>query len=265
MDNRTEKIKANWNEMADGWNDLRNDAIVQGIIENPYSIFRPELLAMFERFVGDFKGKRILVPASGDNRAVFAFYLLGANVTSLDISEKQLEYSAQVAQKHGWDIEFVQGDIIHLSQIKPDTYDFVYISNGVMIWVDDLQTMYKNISRVLKSSGCYMMYDAHPFMFPFDVDNTEKLTLRKDYAATGPFGKLEIFNWRFQDIINAMVSAGLFLVHMEEMNAEYGTFWMDWHKAHTFPADELAKFYDSKTNPLYALPQAISLCAKKSY
>ena len=108
-----------------------------------------------------------------------------------------------------------------------------------------------------------MMYDVHPFMFPFDTDDTEKLSLRKDYAATGPFGKLGIYNWRLQDILNAMVLSGLSLVHMEEMNAERGTFWVDWDKAHTIPDDELNKLYDSQSNPLYALPQALSICARK--
>ena len=265
MDTRIEKIKDNWNSMAERWNELRSDAIIQGIIQDPYFIFRPELMAMFKRFVGDFSNKRILVPASGDNREVFAFHLMGAKVTSSDLSEKQMENSAKVAHRHGWDIEFVCDDAMRLSGIASGEYDFVYISNGVMIWIDDLKTMYENIKRVLKPGGYYMMYDAHPFMFPFDTDDTAKLTLRKDYAHTGPFGKYAIYNWRLQDILNAMISAGLSLRHIEEMNAVYGTFWVDWDKAHTYPEEELTKFYDSKTNPLYALPQALALCAQAAY
>jgi SAM-dependent methyltransferase len=250
--------------MATDWNDMRTTHIIDGIIQNPLSIFRPQLQSMFQNSIGSFKNKRVLVPASGDNRAVFAFHLMGARVTSSDLSQKQLEYSAHIAQKHHWDIEFIQDDVVHLSHIPPAAYDFVYISNGVLIWVDDLPTMYQNIHRVLKPGGHYMMYDAHPFMFPFDVDNTDTLSLKKDYTATGPFGTLEIFNWRLQDILNAMASAGLSLTHMEEMNAEYGTFWVDWHKAGDFPKETLDKFYNSKTNPLYALPQAVALCAKKN-
>lgn len=262
-DNRIEKIKNMWNEMSADWNNFRTDAIIDGIIENPYSIFRPQLQAMFKKFVGDFKGKRILVPASGDNRAVFAFHLLGAKVTSSDLSEKQLEFSTQIAQDRGWNIEFVCDDVTHLSKIKTGEYDFVYISNGVMVWIEDLATMYGNINRVLKPNGHHMMYDIHPFMFPFDSQDTAKLNLKKDYTATGPFGKLSTYNWRLQDILNSMVSAGLNLVHMEEMNAEYGTFWIDWDKAQNMPEKDLAKLYNSKTNPLYALPQAISIYVRK--
>lgn len=263
MNERLEKIKENWNGMSEKWNDFRNDKIIGGIIKDPYSIFRPQLQDMFKKFVGSLAGKRVLVPASGDNRAVFAFHLLGAKVTSSDLSEKQMECSARVAAKHGWDIEFVCDDVMHLSNAKSGEYDFVYISNGVIFWIDDLHSMYKSINRVLKSGGHHMCYEIHPFMHPFDIGNTTALTLKQDYANTGPFGKFETYAWRMQDILNAMIAADLRLVHMEEMNAEYGTVWVDWDKADTVPEEELAKFYDSKTNPLYALPQAVSLCMRK--
>ena len=263
MNNRLEEIRNNWDSMVERWNDFRNDTIINGIINNPYSIFRPELQAMFKKFVGDFTNKRVLIPASGDNRAAYAFHLLGAKVTSSDLSEKQMEYSAQVARQYSWDIEFVCDDAMKLSMIKSSEYDLVFVSNGVMIWMDDLDSLYANINRVLKLGGRYIMYDAHPFMFPFDTDDTTKLTLKKDYNSTGPFGKYGIHTWRLQDILNAMISAGLNLEHVEEMNAEYGTFWVDWDKAHTIPQDELNRLYSSKSNPLYALPQAMAICAKK--
>ena len=165
--------------MSERWNSFRSETIINGIIKNPYSIFRLELQETLKKSVGTFTDKRILVPASGDNREVFAFHLLGAKVTSSDISENQLENSAQVAKKHGWNIEFIQDDVTHLSKIKSDAYDFVYISNGVMFWIEDLDSMYKNINRVLVPGGHYMMYDAHPFMYPFETDDTKNLTLKK--------------------------------------------------------------------------------------
>ena len=44
-----------------------------------------------KKYIGNFTGKRILLPSSGDNHAAFAFALMGAKVTSADISERQLE------------------------------------------------------------------------------------------------------------------------------------------------------------------------------
>ena len=263
MDDRTQKIKETWNALSDDWNRFRTEQNIAKIISEPYAYFRPELQTIFRKFVRDFNGKNVLVLGSGSGRAAFAFHILGAKVTASDLSEKQLEYSAEVARQHNWDMEFVCDDAISLTQIKSNKYDFVYIPNGVMFWINDLHSMYTNIRRVLKDGGHYMMYDMHPFMPPFEFDNTEKLTLKKDYNSTGPFGNMETYNWRLQDILNAMISSGLNLVHIEEMKAAHGTFWVDEDKADDMPKDELARLYDSKFNPLYALPQCISLVARK--
>jgi len=264
MNSRAIKIKEKWDKLSDDWNRFRADQIIMKIINDPYSYFRAELQALFKRFIGDFADKNILVIGSGSGRAAFAFHLLGARVTASDLSEKQLEYSAEVAKRHNWNMDFVCDDAVTLYKIESNKYDFVYIPNGVMFWIKDLQAMYTSIRRVLKDDGIYMMYDMHPFMPPFEFDNTEKLVLKKDYDAVGPFGDMEVYNWRLQDFFNSMVSAGLNFVHMEEMKAAYGTFWVDEDKADDMPKNELAKFYDSKTNPIYALPQCLSIVAQKS-
>jgi len=67
---------------------------------------------------------------SNDNHAVFAFHL-GAKVTSCDISEKQIENAFDIANKHGWDIEFICDDTTKLTKVNSNEYDFVYTSNGV--------------------------------------------------------------------------------------------------------------------------------------
>ena len=62
---------------------------------------------MIRKNFPDLRGKRVLVPSSGDNIAVFGFHLLGAKVTSCDISERQLYNAKQVADKYGWAMEMV--------------------------------------------------------------------------------------------------------------------------------------------------------------
>ena len=129
-----------------------------------------------------------------------------------------------------------------------------------MFWIKDLQAMYTSIKRVLKNDGIFIMYDMHPFMHPFDTSETAALKLKRDYTSTGPFGDFSTYMWRLQDILNPIAASGLCLRHMEEMNAEYGTFWIDEDAPRT---PELDKLYNSSTNPLYALPQAMALCAQK--
>ena len=107
MDNENMLIKESWNVWSDTWyKKYRTDEVIAEIIESPQSAFHPTLFSRIQDVFPSLEGKRILVPSSGDNHAVFAFHLLGAKVTSCDISEKQLEHSQQIAEKHGWDIKF---------------------------------------------------------------------------------------------------------------------------------------------------------------
>lgn len=119
----------------------------------------------------------MLVPFSGDNATVFAFRLLGAAVTSADISERQLENAGRIAADHGWDIRFVCDDSMSLTKIEDSAYDLVYTSNGVHVWIPDLLSMYRSFHRVLKKDGQHIMYEVHPVIRPFGDDEVPKLII----------------------------------------------------------------------------------------
>ena len=61
------------------------------VVEEPGWAFLPEELAI----LGDVTGQRACVLGSGDNLAVFALAGMGAEVTSVDISEAQIEVASR--------------------------------------------------------------------------------------------------------------------------------------------------------------------------
>lgn len=264
MDKNINVIKDTWNKWSDTWYEkFRTDEVISKIINKPESAFHHTTYSLIKNALPSLEGKRILVPSSGDNHAVFAFHLMGAKVTSCDISEKQLENANVIAHKHRWDIEFNCDDTMKLSKIESNKYDFVYTSNGVHVWIDDLNSMYKNIYRVLKNNGAYIMYDIHPFTRPFG-DDTNKITIIKPYDSTGPFGDVPTYNWRMQDIVNAIISSGLSIKHIEEMFAEYGTYWFESSGGRdALSKEEIDRLYDWKQNPLSAIPQWLTMYAIK--
>lgn len=210
------------------------------------------------------------MPSSGDNHAVFAFAMLGAQVTSCDIAENQLLNAERIARKYGWadSIEFRCEDTMKLSGIADSAYDFVYTSNGVHVWIDDLPGMYRNIHRILKSGGLYIMYEIHPLQRPFNDD----LSIKKPYDATGPFDSSEEVNyhWRIMDIMNAILDAGLSVNHVEEMFAERDYEWPFWiscvdilHGV-TATRDEVDRMHDWHNNAMAALPNWLCVAAKKN-
>ena len=263
-----EKVVKFWNDTSDSewYNDYRTDEVINGIIENPKSAFHHKAWERILDNITNFKNKKICVPSSGDNHAVFAFALLGAEVTSCDISERQIENAKAIANRYNWEIEFVCDDTMSLSKIADNTYDFVYTSNGVHVWIDDLYAMYRSIFRILKNDGKYLMYEIHPFGRPFtygnDVSDNKEIVVKKPYGDVGPHGLS--YHWRIQDFINAVVSNGLIVTHMEEMFAEYGTYWFESSGGRGHLSEkELNELYDWKKNPLAGLPQWICISADK--
>lgn len=160
---------------------------------------------------------------------------------------------------------------MELDNIKSDEYDFVYTSNGVHVWINDLHSMYENIHRIMKKDGIYIMYEIHPFLRPFNGKALDRLEVIKPYDSTGPFesGEEITFTWRIQDIMNAQLNSGLSLCHIEEMYAEKeeeDTFWIsyaDKQKGVTATQEAINRMFDYKVNPQAALPNWICISARK--
>ena len=138
-----EQIKAYWNETSDSewYRSLRTDEKIRRLVEKPESAFHPAVYALIRKYLPELKGLRILLPSSGDNHAAFALAMMGAKVTSADISERQLENASVIAERLGLDIEFVCDDTMKLSRIP----DQVYTSNGTLSWISDMDSMNRNL------------------------------------------------------------------------------------------------------------------------
>ena len=266
----SEKNKKSWNEGAAAYSAFNHtDKIMSRIAENPANAFHRTVWEMMSELLPEPRGKKICVPSSGDNHAVFAFAALGAEITSCDISENQLANAERIAKKYGWDksIKFVCSDTMKLAEIPDGGYDFVYTSNGVHVWIDDLAGMYNNIFRVMKPGGLYLMYEIHPFQRPFG----DKLAVKKPYDSTGPFddGNEVTFGWRVMDILNALLRSGLTITRIEEMFAEkdyeqpFFISYMDLQNGATATREEVDRMHDWRENPMAALPTWISVAARK--
>ena len=263
-----EKNKNRWNDAAEVWAAWNHSAKVLGpVLEDPWKAFQGGVKGLLRRYVPDFSGKKICVPSSGDNLAVFAFALMGAEVTSCDISENQLANAEKVAVREGLKIDFVCVDTQTLAGLPDGAFDLVYTSNGVHVWIDDLPAMYQNIFRVLKPGGLDLSIELHPFLSPFG----EWMKEVKTYDSVGPFeDSTDItFAWRVQDLLNAVMGGGLRLLELAELFAEknYGApFWLSTQQLAdgvTLPREEVDRLYDWRQNPEMAIPAWLAWAAGK--
>lgn len=271
VSDRMDRVKQEWDKTAvsDWYMGYRKDNVVLKIIQEPESLFHPNTFSLLKKYISDFRGRHILVPSSGDNRAVFAFAALGADVTSCDISEKQIELAERTAKKHNLSIQFQIENTMKLDGISNESYDFVYTSEGVHVWIDDLNGMYQNIWRVLKPDGIYINYEIHPIVRPFDYSDgkpkDKDIIVQNDYDIIGPFDDGLIYHWRTMDILNAVATSGFVLLQLEEMhdNPVNGHFWFYEEERKKMSSESILAYYDYHTNPLAALPQWFSIAARK--
>jgi SAM-dependent methyltransferase len=178
----------------------------------------------------DVAGKRVAVLGSGDNQVVFALCGLGAEVTSVDISERQLDVARGRAAALGLAVEFVQADVVDLSCLGAATYHLVYTGGHVAVWVSDLHRYYAEAAHILKPGGHLIVSEYHPFRRVWKT-SADRLDLGFNYFDRGPHrfetaadvlypapGELEQFqfHWTVADYISALYSSGCRLVHIEE-------------------------------------------------
>jgi len=269
MNKNYEKVRDEWNLESDEHYRNKTELEINAIIKEPSRAFPKETFEMISRYFPNLKGKRVCVPSSGDNMAVFGFHLLGAEVTSLDIAERQLYNAKRISDENGWSgIEYIIEDSMDFGKIRSDEYDLIYTSNGVHVWISDLACMYRNFRRVLRKGGKYIMFELHPIMRPID-EKDNKIIIRKPYENIGPVfwdeDSAPNYHWRTQDIINAVIESGLALIRMEEFHASANDLsgHCCWYKnSKEAEADHYRKF-DWKVNEFEVLPEWLGLCAEK--
>ena len=266
-------IKDSWNLDASGEiegyyspHDPERAAMAEKLIEDPSKAFPAAVYPLIEKYMGDLRGKKVCVPSSGDNIAAFGFHLLGAQVTSCDIAENMLRNAKLIADTHGWDIEFVCQDSMRLEAIQSRAYDLVYTSNGAHVWIDDLPGMYGNFHKILKPGGYNIFFDTHPMIRPFD-NTTYEVKIKKLYEDVMPHGDDVTYDWRTQDFVNAVCSAGFRIKEMQEFHSvpedQTGNY-LEICEAHKDKYAWHGDTFDWKVNPWAALPQCLCLCSQKN-
>ncbi|MCR5296500.1 MAG: class I SAM-dependent methyltransferase [Clostridiales bacterium] len=256
-----DQIRSFWNETSDSewYRSLRTDEAIGRLKGNPESAFHPAVMELIRKYLPEMNDRRILLPSSGDNHAAFAFAMMGARVTSADISERQLENASAIAGRLCLDIEFVCDDTMKLNHIRDRDYDMVYTSNGTLSWISDIDSMNRNIARVLKTGGYYVLYDMHPFNRPFSGEAWKEPCIVKSYQDVFPE-----LHWRLQDIVNSQIGAGMGICELAELPALDASFWFTYDELRGKKPEEIGGINDWKKNPMAALPAWVALVSRKA-
>lgn len=101
---------------------------------------------------GELRGKRVLGLASGGGQQMPIFAALGAVCTVLDYSLRQLESERLMAEREGYEIEILRGDMTKPLPFADGSFDLIFhpVSN---CYVEAVEPIWRECFRVLKPGG----------------------------------------------------------------------------------------------------------------
>ena len=248
-DNRTV-----WDGWANWWASERDaKGIWKRCHREPELVFLPGEMELLH----DVDSKDVCVLASGDNETVFALAGMGAKVTSVDISQNQLDIAARRADELGLDVTFLRSDATDISSLRAESFDLVYTGIGVTVWISDIRKYYGEAVRILKSGGVFIVKDGHPF--PAVLSNEAPLEKHTNYFERGPYEFVSNEGhtghehyWTVGDHVRAVLDAGCELVTLDEVGQIYAGQMMGSQYDHTQVDDDSNKS-DRLTLPAYLL------------
>ena len=127
------------------------------------------------------KGLKVLCLASGGGQQGPILAAVGADVTVVDISEKQLEQDAYVAKRDNLHINIVQGSMLELGMFENESFDLIIhpVSN---LFVENILPVWKETFRILKYGGTLISGFCNPVLYLFDDEQENEGILQAKYS-----------------------------------------------------------------------------------
>lgn len=103
-------------------------------------------------WLGELRDKRVLALASGGGQQGPLLTALGAQVTVFDFCKEQLQKDREVAEREGYAIDLVEGDMTRSLPFADSSFDMIVhpVSN---CYIEQVEPVWRECARVLKPGG----------------------------------------------------------------------------------------------------------------
>lgn len=170
--------------------------------------------------LGGVKGKKVIELGCGGAENSITLTKQGAKCTGVDLSTEQLKYARNSVEKHGVDIELIEGDFENLFMLDNKHFD-IAISIFALDWAQDLKAAFKEAYRILKDKGIFVFSMQHP-TWNILGENPTELKITENYfkevweveESTGI--PVKVHASKISDIINELIEIGFSIEKMLE-------------------------------------------------
>ena len=228
---KNDRIKFQWNQASESWVDF---------VRNRKDYYRecmngPALI----RMMGDVKGKNVLDLGCGEGYYSRFFAELGAHVTGIDFSEDMVNAASEEELRSPLGINYLTADASNLKEIDSCCFDAVF-SFMTLMDIQDYESAVKEVSRVLRERGRFIIVTVHPcFEWSDGQISGWETRVREDGSEISQYylydyfkKRIETVSWDFErlskpfvttsyhrtlsDYMSALITNGLFITCLEE-------------------------------------------------
>jgi SAM-dependent methyltransferase len=227
MEKRYQEINAEtidrWVEEGWEWGvPIDHDTFVRAT-QGDWDVVLTPTKAVPHAWFGSLRGKKVLGLACGGGQQMPIFAALGADCTVLDYSERQLRSERAVAEREGYPIRIVRGDMTQPLPFSDGEFDLIFhpVSN---CYVREVKPIWRECYRVLKPGGTLLSGVDHCINYIVD-EQEERIINRLPFDPVADEAQREQlkatdsgmqFSHTLEEQINGQLEAGFTLLALYE-------------------------------------------------
>ena len=188
--------------------------------------------AAVARAVSDLRGRDVVHIQCHIGFDTIVLARRGARVTGVDFSPAALAKAADLAERCGVEIEWVQADAAALPDSLSGRFDLAYATIGAICWIEDLGAWMRCAAATLRPGGRLVLVEIHPLYtmvesvgeslrldFPYAFDGPRRFDEPGSYA--DPDAPVEVtaeivYAHSLGEVVNAAIAAGLRIEALHE-------------------------------------------------
>jgi SAM-dependent methyltransferase len=224
-----------WNEAALRHEQARDGQLEQAFAQPGYILFDEWEKRVFERL--PVRGKRVAQLPCNNGRELVSLVNFGAQYgVGFDIADENIRWAKRLKSCANANCDFYRCDILSIGREFDAQFDFVYISEGSLVWFENLRDYFGVAARLLVPGGWILIHEAHPItqVFEYTFAQEYPVELKESYFIQGPLrydessgldyvGKTEYegqptyeFPHTMADIINGLVQSSFEIMELHE-------------------------------------------------